>query len=69
MGSNVARKEGVGRLGCGVLDGAEGVVVGVGGFEVNGEVPVVVNDGATEGSGGVEASATEDVIDASDGGS
>jgi len=85
VGSNVARKgEGVGRLGCGALDGAGGVVgvdsVGLagGGFEANGKVPVNVNDGiegekfegVTEGSGGVEASATEDVMgvgDASDG--
>ena len=44
MGSNVARKgEGVGRLGCGALDGAEGGVVGAdsvglarGGPEANG---------------------------------
>lgn len=81
MGSNVARKGGgVGRLGCGAPDGAGGVVgvdsVGLagGGFEANGKVPVNVNDGIEgekiEGSGAVEASATEDVIvvgNASDG--
>jgi len=72
VGSNVARNgEGVGRLGCGALDGAEGGVVGAdtvglakGGLEANGKEPVNVNDGFEgEKSGGVEAGTG----DASDG--